>query len=172
MGSLTVFYLKDTLIFYGILFLLLLGALFSKDFANKSYYVLRNIVQGMVAMGFIIVAYYYHQPPMYGVGAVLLLLLFSKHRGLSHSLVFVIITYLIVKKITVFYHYKDYSFLFGIVVLSHIIGDMFNKAGVALFYPFSQKRIKFPFTIKAGGKLENIIFLVACLVAFQLTRLV
>jgi len=43
LGSLTVFYLKDTPIFYGILFLLLLGALFSKDFANKSYYVLRNI---------------------------------------------------------------------------------------------------------------------------------
>lgn len=171
LGVIATLYLRETPIFYGALFILLLGALFSKDFAKKSYYVLRNFVQGMVGLGFIAAAYYYRQPPLLGIGTVLLLLLFSKHRGLSHSILFVIVTYAIVKSISSFYGYKDYSILFGITVLSHVVGDMFTKTGVVLFYPFSQKRIKFPYTIKTGGKLENIIFFLACLGVFRLIKL-
>ncbi|SNR97497.1 inner membrane protein [Anaerovirgula multivorans] len=171
LGILTTFYLKDTPVFYGVLFILILCGLFSKDFAKKSYHVLRNFVQGMVGIGFVAAAYYYRQPPLLGIGTVLLLLLFSKHRGLSHSILFVIITYAIVRSISTFYGYKDYSLLFGVTVLSHVVGDMFTKAGVMLLYPFSQKRIKLPYTIKTGGKLENIIFFLACLGVFRLIKL-
>lgn len=170
LATVTVIYLKNTAIFYGILFILLLGALFSKDFAQKGYYLLRNFVQGMVGIGFIAAACYYSQLPLAGVGVVLILLLLSKHRGLSHSLLFIIITIIIVRSISIFYDYRDYSLFFGISMLSHILGDMFTKMGVMLFYPFSQKRIKFPYTIKTGGKLENIIFFTACLMAFRLSQ--
>lgn len=139
LGILSVLYLRETPIFYGVLFILLLGGIFSKAFANKGYHMLRSFVQAMVAIGFIGVAYYYQQPPLLGIGVILFLLLFSRHRGLSHSLLFIVITFLIVKKITVFYGYRDYSLLFGITVLSHVVGDMFTKAGVMFFYPFSQK---------------------------------
>lgn len=170
LAILTVIYFKDTDIFYALLFILLLGALFSNDFAQKGYYMLRNFIQAMVGMGFIIAAYYYKQLPLAGVGIILILLLLSKHRGLSHSLFFVIITYIVAKSISNFYGYRDYSIFFTISVLSHIIGDMFTKMGVELLYPFSQKRIKFPYTIKTGGKLENLIFFVACLMAFRLNQ--
>ncbi|SET27405.1 inner membrane protein [Natronincola peptidivorans] len=171
LAAITVVYLKETPIFYGVLFMLLLAAVFSKDFAKKGYYVLRNLVQGMIGVGFIGAGYYYQQPPLVGIGCILILLLLSKHRGLSHSIVFVAITYIVVKSISSYYDYMDYSLLFAVSILSHIIGDMLTKTGVMLFYPFSQKRIKFPYTIKTGGKLENIIFLAAFLIAFRLARL-
>jgi len=170
LATVTVIYLKNTRVFYGILFILLLGALFSKDFAQKGYYMLRNFVQGMVGIGFIVAACYYRQWPLAGVGVILISLLLSKHRGLSHSLLFLVITFIIVRSISDFYGYRDYSVFFGISMLSHILGDMFTKMGVELFYPFSKKRIKFPYTIKTGGKLENIIFFAACLMAFRLSQ--
>ncbi|AOY76040.1 metal-dependent hydrolase [Clostridium formicaceticum] len=170
LGVFTVVYLQETPIFYGILFVLLLGSIFAKDFAQKGYHVLRNFTQGMVGIGFIAAAYFYQQPPLVGIGIILLILLLSKHRGLSHSIVFVLLNYIIVKSITTFYDYKDYSLLFTMSMASHIVGDMFTRAGVMLFYPFSQKKIKFPFTIKTGGKLENLLFFATCLLAFKLIK--
>ncbi|AKL94126.1 membrane-bound metal-dependent hydrolase [Clostridium aceticum] len=170
LGIFTIVYLKETPIFYGILFILLLGAVFSKDFAQKGYHMLRNFTQGMVGIGFIAAAYFYHQPPLAGIGIILIVLLFSKHRGLSHSIVFVLLNYIIIKSIIIFYDYVDYSLLFAISMTSHIIGDMFTRAGVMLFYPFSPKKIKFPFTIKTGGKLENLLFFTMCLLAFKLIK--
>ncbi len=171
LATLSFVYLRGTPIFYATIFIIVLGGFFSKDFANKGYHVLRNFVQGMVAIGLIAIAYYYQQLPLIGIGTILLLLLFSKHRGLSHSITFVVIIYYIVKWFCNFYGHDDYSFLFAIIVLSHIIGDMFTKTGVALFYPLSRKRIKFPYTIKTGGRLENILFFIACLFVFRLIRL-
>ncbi|SDK04003.1 metal-dependent hydrolase [Natronincola ferrireducens] len=171
LATLTVVYLRETPIFLGILFTLFLGAVFSKDFAQKGYYLLRNFVQAMVAIGFFGAAYYYKQPPLMGIGLILILLLFSKHRGLSHSIVFVIITFILVKSVSTYYDYRDYSILFTVSMISHILGDMFTKAGVMLLYPFNQKRIKFPLTIKTGGKLENVVFLLACFAAFRLIKL-
>ncbi|MCC5910717.1 MAG: metal-dependent hydrolase [Clostridiaceae bacterium] len=167
----TTIFFRSTPIFYGIIFMLLLGALFSKEFSNKGYHMLRNFVQGIVGIGFIAAAYYYNQLPLMGIGVVLLLLLFSKHRGLSHSILFVIITVSIVSSISRFYGAVDYGILFGVSVASHIMGDMFTKAGVLLFYPFSKKRVRFLFTIKTGGKLENIVFFITCILVFRLTRL-
>ena len=174
LGILTVLifkYLRNTAIFYASLFIIVLGMVYSKDFARKGYHVLRRFVQGMVGVGFIAIGFYYKQYPLFGIGGVLLLLLFSRHRGLSHSLLFVAIVYFVVKEFCRFYSYRDYSLLFAITVASHIVGDMFTRAGVALFFPLSQKRIRFPITIRTGGKFENIVFLGACMAILHLITL-
>ena len=37
------------------------------------------------------------------------------------------------------------------------MGDMFTKMGVPLFYPFSKKKFKFPYTYKVGSKVGTLI---------------
>ncbi|MDR5659436.1 metal-dependent hydrolase [Serpentinicella sp. ANB-PHB4] len=163
-------FFRTTTFFYGIILILFLGFLMSESFAKKGYRLLRSFVQALVAFGFIAAAYHYRHFPLIWVGVILLILLISKHRGFSHSLIFAALTILAVRHISLFYGEVDYSVIFGASIISHIIGDMFTRGGVKLFLPFSQKRKRFPLTIKTGGKLENIVFIIACIITFTLTR--
>ncbi|ABR47422.1 membrane-bound metal-dependent hydrolase [Alkaliphilus metalliredigens QYMF] len=166
----TLFFLKDTPIFYGIALILFLGFIFAKQFAQKGYYMMRNFVQSMTAITVMIGAYYYEHYPLIWIGVILMILLLVKHRSFSHSILFLIGCTLVVRQISFFYGDIDYSLIFGVSMGSHLLGDMLTKAGIGLFIPITHKRIKFPFTIKTGGWVENIVFMGAFLVIFQIIR--
>jgi len=53
---------------------------------------------------------------------------------------------------------------------SHLLGDMLTKSGIGLFVPFNNKRIKFPYTIKTGGKIEKFIFISALFAIFNILK--
>lgn len=82
----------------------------------------------------------------------------STHRnGLLHSL-----TGMIFFMIMIGYTCRRYSlpplvYPFGIGYGSHLMGDMFTKMGVPLFYPFSKRKFKFPYTYKVGSKAGKLI---------------
>lgn len=82
----------------------------------------------------------------------------STHRnGLLHSL-----TGMIFFMIMIGYTCRRYSlpplvYPFGIGYGSHLMGDMFTKMGVPLFYPFSKRKFKFPYTYKVGSKTGKLI---------------
>lgn len=159
-----IIFLRGTPILYGIIFIVILGLIFADKFARRGYSLMRNFVQAITAITLILASYLYgHYVLIFG-GIILIILLFSKHRGFSHSIVFLIFCSLIVRKISLFYGNLDYSPIFAVSMASHLLGDMFTRAGIGLLIPFSKKRIRLPKTIKTGGKAENIIF-IACLFA-------
>ncbi len=157
----------DTPIFYGILFMTFMGFVMAKTFAQKGFRTLRNLTHGLVGVLCIAGAYYYQQYPLAWIGLVLLLLLFSNHRGLSHSLLFLGAAILGTYQITNHYGHPNYSIVLGIAMASHIFSDMFTKQGVRLFWPL-EKKVRFPLYMKTGGKLENFIFLVISVLAIRL----
>ncbi|NBG87355.1 metal-dependent hydrolase [Isachenkonia alkalipeptolytica] len=158
---------ENTPIFHGILFMIFMGFVMSKSFAKKGFRTLRNITHGLVALLSIFAAYYYHHYPLAWVGFLLLLLLISNHRGLSHSLLFLALVIFATHQITTFYGYPNYSVILGIGMGSHIFSDMFTKQGLRLFWPLD-KKVRFPFYIKTGGKLENFIFLLISVLVIRL----
>jgi len=77
---------------------------------------------------------------------------FTKHRGIMHSLLFLVIVYFVL------YLYVPsiaFGFLVGYGV--HLVGDMFTKQGVRLFYPFKFRIKGF---IKTGGRIESFLFFI------------
>lgn len=166
----TVVFLKDTPILYGIIFIILLGFIFADKFARRGYYIIRNFVQALSGIIIILVSCYYKHYVLIPAGVILIILLFSKHRGFSHSMVFLAGCTFAVKKISLFYSGIDYSVIFAASMASHLLGDMFTKAGIGLFAPFSDKRIRLPYTIKTGGKIENFIFIGALFAVFNIIK--
>lgn len=82
------------------------------------------------------------------------------HRTFTHSLIFVIISWMIAKIVVVVFQFDDlYAYAIASGILSHIIGDMITKKGVPLFYPL-KKNIRFFITFKTGGVIEKIIAVV------------
>jgi len=170
MSIIAIIFLKDTPLFYGIAFIIFLGFIFADKFARKGYYTIRNFIQSIVAISIIVFSYYYRHYSLASVGVILILLLFSKHRGLSHSAIFLIGSTFAVRKISLFYGDIDYSIVFAVSMMSHLVGDMLTKSGIGLFVPFNNKRIKFPYTIKTGGKIEKIIFIGALFATFNILK--
>ncbi len=170
MSIVAVVFLKNTTLFYGIAFIIFLGFIFADKFAKKGYYAIRNFTQSIVGISILLFSYYYKQYVLAFIGIALVLLLFSKHRGLSHSLIFLLGCTYGVRKISLFYGDIDYSFIFAISMMSHLLGDMLTKLGIGFFIPFNNKRIKFPHNIKTGGKIEKIIFLSSLLAIFKILK--
>lgn len=168
MSAGVVVFLRDSPILYGIMFIILLGFVFADRFARRGYHMVRNFVQAIIGITIILASYYHKHYVLMSAGAILLVLLFSKHRGFSHSTAFLVICTFAVKKISLFYGDIDYSVIFAMSMASHLLGDMFTRAGVGLFIPFSDKRIRFPCTIKTGGKIENFIFIGALFAIFSI----
>ncbi|MBM7624070.1 metal-dependent hydrolase [Sporohalobacter salinus] len=92
-------------------------------------------------------------------------LLGIKHRGITHSLLGLILFSLLVKKL----FYLDwisqgwyYSLILGYI--SHLIADMFNSTGLPILFPLKY-RFKFGFNITTGSWQENLFFsiVIACL---------
>ncbi|MAH03687.1 hypothetical protein CMI39_02785 [Candidatus Pacearchaeota archaeon] len=78
---------------------------------------------------------------------------FSKHRGIIHS-----ISFLIFLTIILWLFFPEVSFGFFVGFSSHLIADSLTVSGVSLFYPISRK--KFSGIIRTGGMSETIIFVI------------
>ena len=78
---------------------------------------------------------------------------FSKHRGMFHSLLFALLFSALLGWL--------WQFQFGLALflgyLSHLFGDALTPMGLAIFYPFSQFRIKGP--IRTGSIWEFLIMI-------------
>ncbi len=157
----------NTPVFHGIVFIIFMGFVMSKSFAKKGFRTLRSITHGLAALLCILGAYYYQQYPLAWIGFILLLLLFSTHRGMSHSLLFLGLVIFAAHQITSFYNYPNYSIVFGIGMASHIFSDMFSKQGVRLLWPL-EKNIRFPLYFRTGGKVENLLFVILCILVIRL----
>lgn len=158
---------ENTPIFYGIVFMIIMGFVMSKSFAKRGFRTLRNVIHGLTGVLCIAGAYYSEHYPLAWIGFILLILLFSTHRGLSHSLLFLGLTVFAIHQITAFYGYHNYSVIFGIGMASHIFSDMFTKHGVRLFWPLD-KKFHFPYYIKTGGKFENFLFVIISILVIRL----
>lgn len=85
---------------------------------------------------------------------------FMRHRGFTHSLLFVGLVYAILVVFFGKYSESAYPEIYMVIpgMLSHILLDMLNRQGVQLLFPFSDK-IKIPIIkIKTGGAVEWLMF--------------
>jgi inner membrane protein len=83
---------------------------------------------------------------------------FSTHRnGLLHSLTGMMLFMLMIGYTCNKYSLPPLVYPFTIGFGSHLVGDMFTKMGVPLFYPFLKKKFKFPYTYGVGSKTGIII---------------
>tara|TARA_Y100000310_G_scaffold344364_1_gene456769 strand:- start:10527 stop:10979 length:453 start_codon:yes stop_codon:yes gene_type:complete len=80
-----------------------------------------------------------------------IIVIFTKHRGLFHSLLFHALLFIVM----LYYFNIYYATALFVGYLAHLIGDGITPRGIKLFYPFSNFRIKGP--IKVGGWFESLI---------------
>ncbi len=90
-----------------------------------------------------------------------ILSLFSKHRGLFHSLLFYVLLFFILSFYSSFY----YGRALFIGYLAHMVGDCVTRQGVAIFYPFSN--FKFKGFVKVGGWVEWVIAVMLLIFIFR-----
>jgi len=75
---------------------------------------------------------------------------FVKHRGIVHSLFFVVFISII---LAVYFPITSFGFFLGFSI--HLICDSFTKDGIEVFWPFKTKVYGF---VTTGGKIEKSIF--------------
>lgn len=123
----------------------------------------RKIILSLI---FLAIAYIlnYFKLNMYLVAISLyyILIIWSKHRTLSHCLLSaVIISFLTVKGLMA-YGNMEYGFYIFIGYLLHILEDLLTPKGVPLFYPFTAKKYRLPIVksklIEEGFVILTIIF--------------
>ncbi len=85
---------------------------------------------------------------------------FTKHRGIMHSVLFMLGIYILL-----YFYFPFVSFGFLVGYMSHLVGDSITKQGVRLFYPFKFRIKGF---LKTGGKFESFLFLLFGLLDFVL----
>lgn len=86
---------------------------------------------------------------------ILAILPWFKHRGASHSILAIIILYLLLKQIELLTNIYNLSFWGTISYASHIfLGDLFTRQGVPIFFPFTEKKISLG-NLKVGGRFSN-----------------
>ena len=73
-----------------------------------------------------------------------------KHRGIFHSLIFVLVMFIIVSFLN-----NYYAWAITIGYLSHLVGDAITPMGIKWFYPLSHWHLKGP--IKVGSIGEWVI---------------
>ena len=128
-------------------------------FKNKGAKVTLYICSGIIVLWFDYL--YTNQPAYKALGASLIAVGFSSHRnGLTHSLLGMITFSFIVGYIGNKYNLKNITTYFIIGYGMHLLCDMSTNRGVPLFYPFKNKKVKFPFTYRVGSKFGNFIELV------------
>ena len=89
-----------------------------------------------------------------------LMIAFSKHRGITHSLLGSGIFILLIHSISSEIGKSAFAIPFAIGYIMHIVSDMFTSAGVQLFYP-AKKRIKFLLRFKTNSTFEKIVMHIA-----------
>lgn len=86
------------------------------------------------------------------------------HRTFTHSLLFLACVALLMNA---FVPYKAITIGLLLGMVSHLVLDMATRQGVKLFFPIKIK-VRFPFTIKTGGKGEKYVFTALSLLALFL----
>lgn len=101
---------------------------------------------------------YTDTPIIKAVGISLIIIAVSTHRsGLTHSFTGMIMFSFIVGYLGNMYnlHYLVYYFMIGYGM--HLFCDMFTNRGIALFYPFENRKFKFPLTYRSNSKIASAI---------------
>ena len=125
-------------------------------FKNKAAKVTLYLCSGIIVLYFDYL--YTNQPAYKALGAALIAVGLSSHReGLTHSLLGMITFTFIVGYIGDKYNLKHITTDFIIGYSTHLLGDMLTNRGIPLFYPFKNKKVKFPLTYRVGSKLGNFI---------------
>ncbi len=83
------------------------------------------------------------------------------HRTFTHSILFMLLLNLLLDWLI---PYGEISMGVLIGMLSHVLLDMATNRGVALLYPWKQS-VKWPVTVRTGGKAEGSIFVLLIIVA-------
>jgi inner membrane protein len=82
-----------------------------------------------------------------------------KHRGIFHSLVMVIILFVLVS-----FWSSYYAIGLSIGYLSHLLSDSLTPMGIRIFYPFSSWKLRGPIKVGSAGEwivLFGLVVLVA-----------
>ena len=79
----------------------------------------------------------------------------TKHRGFLHSLIFAILSSLVIGSLNL---WAGFGFFVGYI--SHLFLDCWTKSGIRLFWPFKWKIKGF---IKSGGIIEDVVFVLLLL---------
>lgn len=91
--------------------------------------------------------------------------MFFQHRGFFHSL-----TALLLFSFIFFYAFKEFNYTIAFVIGygSHLLLDMLNISGIALFYPLSSYRIKGFF--RTSQLFEFMLIVLLSVVIFYLVK--
>lgn len=121
-----------------------------------------NVRLGINKGAYIILAavliYYIRTPMAYTSAAVLVLVGLSRHRAITHSLLAMVILYLITMKLQM-------EIRTGLLIGygAHLVADFFTKKGIEILYP-SKKNYKAPLTISTGKSAEWIVMSLATMI--------
>jgi inner membrane protein len=125
-------------------------------FKNKAAKITLYACSGIITLWF---NYLYQDSKILtAIGFSFLIIALSSHRnGLTHSLLGLIIFAAILGYVGNAYQMPSliYSFMIGYGM--HLLCDMLTNRGIPLFYPFKNKKVKFPFTYTVGSKKGKII---------------
>lgn len=83
------------------------------------------------------------------------------HRSFTHSLLFL---FCVAMLLDAFVPYKLVTIGLLLGMASHLVLDMGTKRGIKLFFPM-KIAVRFPLTIKTGGKIEKVIFAGLCMLS-------
>ncbi|MFB7304607.1 MULTISPECIES: metal-dependent hydrolase [Bacillati] len=90
------------------------------------------------------------------------------HRGITHSLMGILIVFLTIALMVGLSPFKASIGLYFILgYILHIVGDSFSKSGVKWLVPFSEKSFQSGMGVvwyRTGSKIENLIFLGSVLI--------
>ena len=86
---------------------------------------------------------------------------FTKHRGIMHSFLFMILAYFVL-----YFYFKIISFGFLVGYGTHLVCDSVTRQGIRIFYPF---KFKIRGLLKTGGKFESFLFLIFSLADIFMT---
>ncbi|OFI07494.1 inner membrane protein YdjM [Clostridium acetireducens DSM 10703] len=125
-------------------------------FKNKAT---KITLYGCIGIIFLWYNYLYSTDPIFkAIGLVFIIIAMSSHRnGFTHSLSGMITFSFMAGYIGNLCHeyYLIYYFMIGYGM--HLLCDMATNRGVPLFYPFKNKKIKFPITYKTDSKIGKVI---------------
>lgn len=148
---------KVNIITLIILIFVLFGLTMSNKISKKGFASLKVINQIVFSIIIIIASIYYSKYEFIWISVIIISLLISKHRGFSHSILFIVLTYYGFKDVFKALNLDGYEKFILIGIIMHIFADMFTKMGVKLLYPINFS-IRFPLYIKTGKKAESILF--------------
>ncbi|MEG0385999.1 MAG: metal-dependent hydrolase [Solibacillus sp.] len=83
------------------------------------------------------------------------------HRSFTHSFLFLLCVAVLMNA---FVPYKTFTTGLLLGMVSHMVLDMGTRQGIKLFFPIKIK-VRFPLTIKTGGKVERYIFTGLCILS-------